>query len=168
MCPVNVLRSVLALITGCSAALIAYSAFFVRGDAGGVMKYLYARAALRHLRESGADAAQLTAAQAGLQQLGQHVADPVLAAKLIPLAVLLGVVVAVLVWRLFHRHEGQDARPDVQERMVYRLAHRKGGKFTLRDLTDSSPLDEEQARKVTRRMLDVGRLQREGEEYRLT
>lgn len=165
---VNPLRLTLSLITGLAAALIAYSAFFVRGDLGGVMAYLRARAAARRLSESGADAAQVQAAHQHLRQLGEQVGDPVFATQMIPLALLLGLVVAGLVWQFF-RHKGvEEARPDVQERMVYRLAHRKGGRFTLRDLSESSPLTEAQAQVVLARMQELGRLTRQGDEYHLT
>lgn len=154
-------RTFLSVIAGCSAALITYGAAFVRGDLSGVMAYLRARGALRRLREAGADGGALSAARERLQALGEQVADPGLAARLIPLALLLGLIVAALVWRLFSRQIARPARADAQERMVYRLAHRKGGHFTLRELHQHSPLSEEQARAVTARLLEAGRLTRE-------
>ncbi|MVN86131.1 hypothetical protein GO986_05075 [Deinococcus sp. HMF7620] len=164
---VNVQKLFLAVIAGCSSALIAYSALYVRGDLGGVMAYLRARGALRRLRETGTEA-EVTAAQAQLHALGERVGDPAFAASLIPLALLLGALVAYLVWRTFARRELGSARPDVQERMVYRLAHRRGGRFTLDDLRAASPLNDEQARAVTARLLDLGRLTRDGEGFRLS
>lgn len=159
-------RSFLSVLAGCSAALITYGVLFVRGDLPGVMAYLRARGALRRLREAGADPAALNAARERLQAIGEQVADPALAARLIPLALLVGVVVAWLVWRLFARQSARPA-PSAQERMVYRLAHRKGGRFTLEDLRVQSPLSEEQARTVTARLVERGRLTREGEGFRL-
>ncbi|WP_221088402.1 hypothetical protein [Deinococcus aquaedulcis] len=162
----NVQRIALTFIAGCSAALIAYGAAFVRGDLGGVFAYLRARGALKRLRESGTEA-QVAEAQRQLHALGLQVGDPALAATLIPLALLLGAGVAFLVWRSFGRRLDTAPRLDVQERMVYRFAHRKGGRFTLDDLRVGSPLTDEQAQTVTARMLDLGRLVREGDAFRL-
>ncbi|WP_309570723.1 hypothetical protein [Deinococcus sp.] len=162
----NLPRIFLSVISGCSAALLVYAAAFVRGDLGGVMTYLHARAALRHLREAGAGTAAIVAARDHLQAVGNQVADPTLAARLVPLALLVAVTVGVLIWRLFNR---QSSRPalSAQERMVYRLAHRRRGTFTLGDLSAHSPLTAEQARAVTDRMADSGRLIRDGDTYRL-
>ncbi|NTX99524.1 hypothetical protein [Deinococcus sp. JMULE3] len=162
----NVLKVLLSAITGLSAALIAYSAFYVRGDLGGVMSYLRARGALRRLRETGTPE-QISAAQAQLHALGQQVGDPTFAGQLIPLALLIGTLVAALVWWAFTRRQQHAPRLDIQERMVYRLAHRLGGRFTLDDLSARSPLTDEQARAVTARLLDLGRLTRDGDTYRL-
>ncbi|MBZ9714626.1 hypothetical protein K7W41_15210 [Deinococcus multiflagellatus] len=162
----NVQKFLLTAIAGCAAALIAYSAAFVRGDLGGVFAYLRARGALKRLRESGTEA-QIAEAQRHLHALGAQVGDPAFAATMIPLALLVGVVVGALVWRAFGRRQGHAPRADVQERMVYRLAHRKGGRFTLADLQSSSPLTEAQAQAVTARMLDLGRLVRDGDAFRL-
>lgn len=144
-----------------------YGAVFVRGDLGGVMAYLRARGALRRLDEGGADAATVAAAQDALRTLGTQVGDPALAARLIPLALLLGLAAGYAVWRVFGRKQTQQGRPDVQERMVYRLAWRKGGVFTLTELAESSPLNETEARAVTARMLELGRLTRDGEAFSL-
>ena len=163
---VNVLKAVLSAITGCAAALIAYSVFYVRGDLSGVMAYLRARGALRRLQESGTPE-QVSAAQAKLHALGQQVGDPALAAGWLPLAVLIGALIAALVWWVFTRRQERAPRVDIQERMVYRLAHRLGGRFTLDDLRARSPLTDEQARAVTARLLDLGRLTRDGDTYRL-
>lgn len=84
--------------------------------------------------------------------------DPLLAARLIPLELLLGVLVGVLVYRTFGRRQATAPRPDTQERMVVRLALRKGGRFTLEDLSESSPLSAQQAREVVGRMVETGRL----------
>ena len=162
----NVIKTALSIIAGLSAALIAYSAFFVRGDVGGVMAYLRARGALRRLRESGTPE-QVAQGQAQLQALGQQVGDPALAAQLIPLALTVGLLVGVLVWWAFSRRQSGTPRTDIQERMVYRLAHRKGGRFTLDDLRAASPLTDEQAQAVTARLLDLGRLTRDGDAFRL-
>lgn len=155
-------------VAGLASALIAYSALFVRGDLGGVMAYLRERGALRRLEAAGADAAALSAARAHLRELGQRVGDPAFAAQTLPLALLLGLVVAVLAWRFFGRRERAQARPDIQERMLLRLAHRLGGRFTLGQLHEISPLTEAQAREVTARMVERGQLQRDGEGYRLS
>nr|WP_230296451.1 chromate transporter [Deinococcus sp. 6GRE01] len=90
-----------------------------------------------------------------------------LAAQLIPLALTVGLLVGVLVWWAFSRRQSGTPRTDIQERMVYRLAHRKGGRFTLDDLRAASPLTDEQARAVTARLLDLGRLTRDGDTFRL-
>ncbi|WP_418514390.1 hypothetical protein [Deinococcus sp. RM] len=163
----NVLKAVLSAIAGLAAALIAYSAFFVRGDLGGVMGYLRARGALRRLREDGTPE-QISAAQAQLHALGQQVGDPAFAGQLIPLALLIGTLVTGLVWWAFTRRQQDAPRLDIQERMVYRLAHRLGGRFTLDDLSARSPLTEEQARAATTRLLDLGRLTRDGDTFRLS
>ena len=162
----NVIKTALSLIAGLSAALIAYSAFFVRGELGGVMAYLRVRGALRRLRESGTPE-QVAQGQAQLQALGQQVGDPALAAQLIPLALTVGLLMGALVWWAFSRRQSGTPRTDIQERMVYRLAHRKGGRFTLDDLRAASPLTDEQARTVTARLLDLGRLTRDGDTFRL-
>lgn len=167
----NVARLSLSLIAGCSAALIAFSAFYVRGDLRGVMHFLRERAATRRLEAAGASAAEVAQAKAGLLAIAQSFADPEFAARMIPLCLLLGVVVAALVWGLFGRRLTRaqaGERPDVQERMVRRLAYRMGGTFTMRDLAARSPLSPEQAREVTARMLERGQLAREGEGYRLS
>ena len=76
-------------------------------------------------------------------------------------------LVGALVWWAFSRRQSGTPRTDIQERMVYRLAHRKGGRFTLDDLRAASPLTDEQARAVTARLLDLGRLTRDGDTFRL-
>ncbi|MFD1730946.1 hypothetical protein ACFSC4_07415 [Deinococcus malanensis] len=164
---VNVLRLILPAVAGLSAALIAYGAAYVRGDLGGVMQYLRARGALRRLEASGAGQEQLASARTALRELGQQVGDPALAARLWPLELLVGLLIAVLVWRLFARQLSTGPRPDIQERMVERLAHRLGGRFTLADLNRSSPLSDEQARAVTARLLEQGRLTRSGDTFEL-
>lgn len=166
----NVARLSLSLIAGCSAALIAFSAFYVRGDLGGVMRFFRERAATRQLEASGASAEEVARAKVQLLAIAQGFADPEFATRMIPLCLLLGGVVAALVWGLFGRRLARaqtGERPDVQERMVRRLAYRMGGAFTLRDLAARSPLTAEQAREVTGRMLERGQLAREGEGYRL-
>ena len=93
--------------------------------------------------------------------------DPLLAARLIPLELLLGLLAGWLAYRAFGRREGQAPRPDTQERMVLRLALRRGGRFTRLELSESSPLTEPQATEVLERMLGAGCLHRDGEGYRL-
>lgn len=168
----NAARVLLSVIAGMAASLIAFSAAYVRGDAGAVMHFLHQRAEVRRLAaQTGISAEQVAAARGHLQALAQQVAAPELASRLIPLELLLGAVAGGLVWWLFGqrvaRAESGNERPDVQERMVLRFAHRRGGHFTLRDLGESSPLSAEQAREVTARMLERGQLRREGEDYTL-
>lgn len=163
----NVPRVAVTLIAGLSSALIAYSAFYVRGDTAGVMRYLRERGDVRDLAASGAGAAEVAAARQSLAALAAQLAAPEDAARMLPVALLIGLLVAWLVWRLFGSRVERPARADVQERMVLRLAYRRGGHFTLGDLAGSSPLTEEQARAVTRRMQEEGRLTRDGETFRL-
>ncbi|MFC4637398.1 hypothetical protein [Deinococcus hohokamensis] len=164
---VNVIRAILAAVAGISAALIAYSVAYVRGDVGGVMHYLRARGALRRLEASGAPADALQAARQALRDLGQQVGDPGAAAQWWPAEVLVGLLVAALIWAVFTRQLRTGPRPDIQERMALRLAHRLGGRFTLGDLERISPLSAEQARAVTARLLEQGRLSRSGDTYEL-
>ncbi|BDP42427.1 hypothetical protein DAETH_23960 [Deinococcus aetherius] len=163
----NLPRVALTLIAGLSSALIAYSAFYVRGNTAGVMRYLRERGDVRDLAASGAGPGEIEAARQNLAALAAQVAAPDFAARMLPAAVLIGLLVAWLVWRLFGSRVERPPRTDVQERMVLRLAYRKGGQFTLGDLAVSSPLTEEQARAVTRRMQEEGRLDRDGETFRL-
>lgn len=168
MVGVNLQRVTVSAVAGLASALIAYSAFFVRGDLGGVMAYLRARAAVRRLDAGGAAADTLAAAHATLRALGREVGDPALAAQMLPVAVVVGLGVAALAWRVFGARRHTGTRPDIQERMVLRLAHRLGGRFTLRELCEASPLTDAQAREVTARMLGGGQLRHEGEGYRLS
>lgn len=94
--------------------------------------------------------------------------DPLLAARLIPLELLLGLLVAALVWRAFGRRQVSAPRPDAQERMVLRLALRRGGRFTLAELCGATPLSDQQARAVLARLLSEGRVRSEGDRYHLT
>lgn len=152
----------LSVIAGCSAALIAFGVIYVQGDLGGVMRFLKARRILRETIASGAGAAEVAAAKANALAVAQAFAVPDVAVSLVPLELLIGVVVGAFVWWLFGRRVGRalggQERPDVQERMVYRLAHRKGGRFTLAELTSGSPLTPVQAQAVTRHMVQTGRL----------
>ncbi|WP_019009014.1 hypothetical protein [Deinococcus aquatilis] len=169
----NVARWGLSVIAGCSAALIAFGVIYVRGDLGGVMRFLKARRILRETIASGAGAAEVAAAKAQALAVAQGFAVPDVAVGLVPLELLIGLLVGVLVWWLFGRRVGRaldgQERPDVQERMVYRLAHRKGGHFTLADLSAGSPLTPAQAQAVTRHMVQTGRLLNESDGvFRLT
>jgi len=163
----NAPRLLVTVISGLSAVLIAYSAFYVRGDTAGVMRYLRERGDVRDLAAGGAGAAELEAARQNLAALGASIADPEFALRMLPVAVLIGLLVGWLVWRLFGSRSGRAGRGDVQERMVLQLAYRQGGRFTLRELRSGSPLSDEQGQAVTRRMLEAGRLTRDGDTFRL-
>lgn len=93
--------------------------------------------------------------------------DPLLAFRLLPLELLVGLLVGVMVHRAFGRRAATPPRPDAAERMVVRLAMRRGGRFTLQDLVQASPLSESQARDAVARLLESGRLTREADRYRL-
>ncbi|WP_161882547.1 hypothetical protein [Deinococcus alpinitundrae] len=96
-----------------------------------------------------------------------RVPDTELAYKMIPLELLTGLLMGGLVSWLFGRRQASAPRADVQERMLYRFAHRQGGVFTLPELETRSPLSAAQARQVVKDLLDAGRLVREGDTYRL-
>lgn len=168
---VNAARLLLSTITGLSTALLSFAVFYVRGDAGGVMMFLRERGKFRKLVTSGASPEQIDAARAHVQHTAERLAAPDLATRLIPLELLIGVLAACAIWWAFGRRAARmDAgreRPDVQERMVVRFAHRHGGHFTLHDLSDKSPLNAEQARVTVNTMLERGQLRREGEGYAL-
>lgn len=163
----NAPRLLVTVISGLSALLIAYSAFYVRGDTAGVMRYLRERGDVRDLEAGGADPATLEAARQSLAALGAQIADPELALRMLPVAALIGLLVGGLVWRLFGSRAGRAGADDVQERMVLRLAYRRGGRFTPEDLRSASPLSDDQVQAVTRRMLEAGRLTRDGDSFRL-
>lgn len=92
--------------------------------------------------------------------------DPLLAARLLPVELLLGLVAGLLAYRTFGHQLLVHQRADAEERMVTRLALRRGS-FTLRELVEASPLNEARAQWATQRMVDAGRLSRKGETYRL-
>ncbi|WP_027460211.1 hypothetical protein [Deinococcus murrayi] len=163
----NAPRLLTTVLTGVSAALIAYSAFYVRGNTAGVLRYLRERGDVRDLEASGADAAAVQAAHENLTALALSIADPAFAARMIPVSLLVGLLVGWWVWRSFGSRAGQAGRGDVQERMVLKVAYRRGGQFTAEDLRRFSPLSEEQVGTVTRRMLETGQLVRDGDTYRL-
>jgi hypothetical protein len=96
-----------------------------------------------------------------------RVADYQLAFNMIPVELLVGALVGWIVYRLFGGRATQAARSDIQERMVYRFAHRRGGQFTLPELETQSPLSPEQARRAVAALVAEGRLKAEGETYRL-
>ncbi len=93
--------------------------------------------------------------------------DPFLAARLLPVELLLGVLAGLLAYRTFGHQQQSQQRPDAEERMVMRLALCRCGSFTLTELFEESPLTEDQAQWATQRMVDTGRLSREGETYSL-
>ncbi|AFD24818.1 hypothetical protein [Deinococcus gobiensis] len=166
----NVARVILSAVAGLAAALLSFSVIYVRGDLGGVMTVLRARSAARRLAESGAGAAEVEAARANVLALAERFVAPDLATRLVPLELLIGLGVAVFMWWFFERRSAQvqqEGRPDIHERMVLRLAHRMGGRFTLTDLSERSPLSAPQAQATTDRMLERGQLRREGEAFRL-
>lgn len=163
----NVPRLLSSAIAGLSTTLIAYSAFYVRGDTAAVFAYLGARGAVKRMA-GHASAADIEAARSKLLALGEQIADPQLALQTLPLSLLLGAVVFYLIWRVFSRGEGRSQGVDVQERMVLKLAYRQGGRFLLSDLSRHSPLNTEQAEQVTRRMLERGQLERDGEHFVLS
>lgn len=166
----NAARLLLSLIAGAAATLIAFSAVYVRGNVGGVFQFLHERGVAKRLAAAGADAQEIAAAKAKALAIAQTFADPQLATRLIPLELGLGLLAAYAVWQVFGRRIQQSEggeRPDIQERMVLRFAHRVGGPFTVQELTERSPLSAEQAREVVTRMLERGDLRHEGEGYAL-
>ncbi len=94
--------------------------------------------------------------------------DPLLAFELLPLELIAGLLVGLLVWRAFGRASSAPPRPDAAERMVLRLAMRRGGRFALEDLLRDSPLSEGQARGAVDRLLEAGRLRADANGYKLT
>ena len=156
------LRTLTAAIFGFAFSLIAFAAFYVRGDLGAVFRYLGARGDARRLEAAEGSPEQLAAAQAQVHALADAAADPDFAVRMLPLALLLGMLAGYALWRLFGSREGRADAGDVQERMLLRLAYRKGGRFSLDDLTSSSPLTEVQAVQVVRRMKEAGRLRDAG------
>ncbi len=93
--------------------------------------------------------------------------DPALAIRLIPLELVLGLVAGVVVFRSFRHRQHSEPRLDTQERMVTRLALRRGGSFTLSELLESSPLTEEQALETLSRMMESGVLEEEGLRFKI-
>lgn len=152
------LRTLTAAIFGFAFSLIAFAAFYVRGDLGGVFRYLGARGDARRLEAAGGTPEQLAAAQAQVHALADAAADPDFAVRMLPVCLLLGVLAGYGIWRLFGSRGSRAAASDVQERMLLRLAYRKGGRFSLEDVTSSSPLTEAQTIQVVRRMKEAGRL----------
>lgn len=93
--------------------------------------------------------------------------DPTLAFQLLPLELLIGLAAGLFVYRAFGRRQTEAPREDVAERMVLRLAMRRGGRFTLDDLVNASPLTEGQARDAVRHLQERGRLREESGVYSL-
>ncbi|WP_293912017.1 hypothetical protein [Deinococcus sp.] len=94
-------------------------------------------------------------------------ADAALAFNMIPVELLGGALIGWMVYWLFGGRATQAARSDIQERMVERFAHRRGGQFTLPELETQSPLSPEQARAAVATLSAQGRLSVDGETYRL-
>jgi hypothetical protein len=84
--------------------------------------------------------------------------DPALAFRLLPLELLLGLLVGILLYRGFGRRLGGGLRTDIAERMVLRVAHRQGGRFSVEDVIQTSPLGEEQAREALGRLVASGQV----------
>ncbi|GHF96526.1 hypothetical protein GCM10017783_05500 [Deinococcus piscis] len=156
------LRTLTAIIFGFAFSLITFAAFYVRGDLGSVFRYLGARGDARRLEAAGGTLEQLAAAQAQVHALADAAADPDFAVRMLPLCLLLGVLTGYAVWRLFGSRAGRAEATDVQERMLLRLAYRRGGRFSLEDVAASSPLTEVQAVQVVQRMKEAGRLRDAG------
>lgn len=93
--------------------------------------------------------------------------DPQLALTLAPLELGVGLLFGLWIYRLFGRQQQREPRADAQERMVLRFAQRRGGRFTLEELEAGSPLPAGQAGAVVARLVEAGRLQGHGQDYRL-
>lgn len=154
----TLLRTLTAAIFGFAFSLIAFAAFYVRGNLGAVFRYLGARGDARRLEAAGAAPEQLAAAQAQVHALADAAANPDFAVRMLPLCLALGALAGYGVWRLFGSRAGRAEAGDVQERMLLRLAYRRGGRFSLEDVAASSPLTEVQAIHAIRRLKDRGRL----------
>lgn len=154
----TLLRTLTATIFGFAFALISFAAFYVRGDLGAVFQYLGARGDARRLAAAGGSAEAVAAAHAQAHALADAAADPDFAVQMIPAALFLGVLAGYGVWRLFGSREARADASDVQERMLLRLAYRKGGHFSLDDVTASSPLTEAQAIHALRRLKEAGHI----------
>ncbi|WP_261664251.1 hypothetical protein [Deinococcus sp. Marseille-Q6407] len=153
------LRTLTAATFGFAFSLISFAAFYVHGNLGAIFRYLGARGDARRL-EAAANATpeQIAAAHAQARALADSAADPDFAVRMMPVALLLGVAAGYALWRLFGSRENRADAADVQERMLLRLAYRCGGRFSLADVTASSPLTEAQAIHVIRRLKEEGRL----------
>lgn len=84
--------------------------------------------------------------------------DPVLAAQMIPLELALGVLAAWWAWRSFGYRLEQAPASDVQERMVLRLAYRRGGEIDLEQL-DRVPLTAADLRPILDQLVSQGKFE---------
>lgn len=165
---VDIARPFLASVAGVAAALISFSVVSVRGDLGGVFRFLRARRVAKDLLAAGADPEKILAAKAHALAVAREFANPEAALSLWFLHLVIGALVAYGVWQLFAQRVSQvGLRQDIQVRMVLRFAHRHGGFFLLRDLCEKSPLSTDQAHAVTTQMVADGQLVPHGEGYRL-
>lgn len=164
-------RWVVSIAAGLATFLLSFAIIYVRGDFLGVLTFFRERGKLKRLIESEAPAEQIEMARSQVLELVERLAAPQLAMNLLPLGFILGGLVMWLIWKWFGQKqqdfEQNDLRTDIQERMVMRLAHRMGGHFTIRDLTNRSPLNHNQAHDTVTRMQQTGQLLSDGEGFRL-
>ncbi|GEM48233.1 hypothetical protein DC3_38680 [Deinococcus cellulosilyticus NBRC 106333 = KACC 11606] len=94
------------------------------------------------------------------------IADPELAFRMIPLELIFGLLMGFWVYRTFgsRLQDGAHPRLDIQERMLFRLLARKGGKITWKDIQDSTPLSEQDARNLLQKWVAEGRLREVGQQ----
>ncbi|MBB6098068.1 hypothetical protein HNR42_001491 [Deinobacterium chartae] len=85
--------------------------------------------------------------------------DPQLALQMIPVELLGGLLIGVLVYRVFGRKlaDPTGSREDVHERMLMRFAFRRGGVVQLDRIENESPLDRMTARQLLHRWVQQGR-----------
>lgn len=94
------------------------------------------------------------------------IADPILAFRMIPLELIFGLLMAFWVYRTFDTRLRAAAHPrtDIQERMLFRLLARKGGKITWKDILESSPLSEQDAQTLLQKWISEGRIREVGQQ----
>lgn len=148
-----------AIIFGVCSALIALAGIYVRFDLGAVFAYLRARRVAKNLSLQEGHSAAWQAAQTEATRLADAAAFPDDLAKLWPLALLVGALAFALVLRVFNQKSTEKIRPDIKERMILRLAHRKGGAFSVDDLHEA-PLLAAEALEAADRLCENGILQK--------